>query len=44
MKNDGIDVKKILAGDDSETDYTAKNRIFDYGIKNDFLKAVKFRN
>jgi len=41
MKNEGIDVKKILAGDDSETGYSSKNRSFDFGIKDDFIKAAK---
>jgi radical SAM superfamily enzyme YgiQ (UPF0313 family) len=40
MKNDGIDVKNILSGDDSETGYAAKNRSFNLGIKEDFRNAV----
>jgi radical SAM superfamily enzyme YgiQ (UPF0313 family) len=40
MKSEGINVKKILSGDDSETGFTAKNRVFNFGIKENFINDV----
>lgn len=43
LKTAGVNIKKILAGDNEETSYLSKAGRFDFGIKSGFLEKIRLK-